>query len=67
MGYRILRLPEVKERTGLKKTAIFEHVRRGDFPAPIKITEKAIGWIEQDIDDFIERRIEASRQGREVA
>lgn len=61
MHNRVLRLPEVEDRTGLKRSAIYRHVRAGTFPQPFKITDKATGWIEADIDSWIEGRVQESR------
>jgi prophage regulatory protein len=52
-----LRLPKVEERTGQSRTGIYEGVARGDFPAPIHIGPRAIGWVEDEIDDWIEARV----------
>lgn len=58
---RILRLPQVQDKTGYKHTAIYEMVKAGSFPAPISLGARAVGWIESEIDEWIDRRIEASR------
>jgi prophage regulatory protein len=52
---RILRLPGVKEKTGKGKTAIYDAVKAGTFPAPIKLGRRASGWLESEIDDWIAR------------
>lgn len=38
-GQRLLRLKAVEEFCGLKRTQIYEHIARGEFPKPIKLTE----------------------------
>lgn len=43
MTERILRLPEVEERTGYKKSAIYQKMHEGCFPALIKIGPRASG------------------------
>ena len=61
MTQRIIRLAEVKSKTGLSRSSIYERLKDGSFPSPIKITNHAVGWIEQEIDDWISHRIAASR------
>jgi prophage regulatory protein len=58
-GRRLIRLPEVRSRTGLSKTTIWRHTRRGEFPKPVTLTRGTIGWVEEEVDDWIDARIEA--------
>lgn len=54
MGETILRLPAVKERTGLSRSSIYLKVSNGEFPRPIKLGKRAIGWPKTVIDEWIE-------------
>src|ERR1700761_6891370 len=56
-----LRLPEVKAVTGLSKTTIYERIREADFPSPIPIGKRAVGWIESEIKQWAASRVLASR------
>lgn len=58
---RILRRPELESRFGLKRSTIYDAVKAGTFPAPIHLGPRAVGWIEQEIESWIESRIAASR------
>ena len=58
---RILRRPEVMSRVALTHSQIDNMEKTGRFPKRIKISVKAAGWIESEIDDFIDQRIAASR------
>ncbi len=53
----VLRLPQVKAKTGLGKSQIYAEIKRQEFPAPIKLGLRASGWLEHEIDDWIERRV----------
>jgi prophage regulatory protein len=53
---RILRDPEVGKRTGLSRTTRWRMIRKGTFPQPVLITERAIGWRETDIQLWIDER-----------
>ncbi|MDS4031215.1 MAG: AlpA family transcriptional regulator [Candidatus Contendobacter sp.] len=61
---KVLRLPAVKATTGLSRSSIYLMVRRGDFPAPISIGSRAIGWIESEVAAWLTARPSARRPGR---
>ena len=54
---RILRLPDVQSKTGLKHSAIYERIAEGTFPKPIPLGAKARGFVESEIDAWIKQRI----------
>jgi prophage regulatory protein len=53
---RILRLPEVCERTGLGRDSVYRLASEGRFPRPLKLSSRASGWIEGEVSGWIERR-----------
>lgn len=62
---RILRLPEVMGRVGLRRASIYLHVSKGSFPKPISLGARAVGWLESDINRWIAARIEiTARRGK---
>jgi len=63
MSHKILRLPELKDLTGLSRSTIYARISNEDFPAPISLGGRAVGWIEEDVMNWIEQQIEASRSG----
>jgi prophage regulatory protein len=58
----ILRLPTVKARTGLSRSTIYLRIAEGSFPPPVSLGGRAVGWIEAEVNDWLARRIEASRK-----
>jgi prophage regulatory protein len=61
----IIRRRTVCQRTGLSGTTIWRLVRAGKFPAPIQLASKqSIGWIEQQVEAWIESRARATDKGR---
>lgn len=60
---RILRLPAVKDLVGLSRSSIYQRVADGVFPRPIALGGRAVGWIDAEVDDWVARKIEASRKG----
>ena len=62
MNNRILRLPMVIELTGLSRSTIYLHIKDGEFPKPISLGRRAVGWLESDIQQWLDQRIEESRE-----
>lgn len=60
----ILRLPVVKGRTGLSRSSIYEMMKHGQFPAPVKLGERAVGWVEAEVEAWLGERIAASRKAK---
>ncbi len=56
-----LRLPEVKELTGLSKTSIYELIRAKNFPAPVRLGPRAVAWVKSEIRQWAVERVHASR------
>lgn len=59
----ILRLADVERQTGLSKSSIYRGIEKGTFPAAIKLGERASGWLLSEINQWKQKRIEASRGG----
>lgn len=56
MDNRILRLPEVIELTGFSRSSIYALMKTGGFPLNIKLGQRAVGWKEKDITNWIDTR-----------
>ena len=64
MYYSILRLPAVQARTGLSRSTIYLRISEGRFPAPISLGGRAVGWVEAEVNDWLNEQIVASRETR---
>ncbi len=53
---RIIRLPAVMALTGLGRSSIYAAIDRGEFPAQVKLTIRAVGFVASEIDDWISSR-----------
>lgn len=62
MTHFILRLPEVKARTGLSRSTIYLRITEGDFPPSVSLGGRAVGWLESDIDQWLEEKVRSSRE-----
>lgn len=59
---RLLRLPDVEALTGLKKSSIYDAMKRGEFPSALKLSRRAVCWNSGAIDRWISERIKAGGQ-----
>jgi prophage regulatory protein len=58
--HRLIRLPEVKDITGLARATIYRKIQHGKFPRPVKLG-RASAWPASEVHKWIEDRIEESR------
>ena len=56
-----LRLPAVKARTGLSRSTIYLRMAAGTFPKTISLGDRAVGWLDSEIAEWIAQRVEQSR------
>jgi prophage regulatory protein len=59
LSRRIIRRPEVRRRTGLSDSQTWRLERAGNFPARIQLGPLAVGWFEDEVDDWVRSRIRA--------
>ncbi|ORT48955.1 AlpA family transcriptional regulator [Vibrio sp. qd031] len=62
MSYKIMRLPEVINMTGLSRSTIYLRMYHGVFPQPISLGERAIGWLQTDVEQWLEACVVASKE-----
>lgn len=53
----ILRRPEVERATGLRRSTIYELLGKDQFPQPIPLVGRAVGWLEREIIEWQAARI----------
>lgn len=60
---RILRLPAVKQKTGLSRSQIYRLMEdeNDPFPKQVVLSDRLVGWIEEEIDRWLLRRVSQSR------
>jgi prophage regulatory protein len=51
---QVLRLRDVKSRTGKSTSGIYADMASGKFPRPIPLGERTVGWLESEVDGWIE-------------
>lgn len=53
---KVLRTHQVLELTGLKKSTVYRFVKDGEFPQPIQLGPKLLGWFEDEVTAWLEAR-----------
>lgn len=57
MQHKFIRLPEVKQKTGLPKSSIYRQISENTFPKQISIGAKTVVWLESDINKWMDEKI----------
>jgi prophage regulatory protein len=60
------RITDVSRVTGLPRATIYEMVNKGTFPKQVRLSPRAVGWLESEILDWQTARI-AERDAKEVS
>jgi prophage regulatory protein len=50
----ILRMRDVMRITGQARSTIYDKLGRGEFPKPVKLGQRAVGWYTSDIAKWLE-------------
>jgi prophage regulatory protein len=55
---RFLRKPEVKAKTGLGYTTIYDLVKANKFPKPVRLTDNCSAWVDSEVEEWQRSRVE---------
>lgn len=59
---KALRLNQVKDKTGLSRSAIYAKAKSNEFPSPIKLgSGTSSAWLEHEVDNWLYQQILATR------
>lgn len=58
----ILRRSVVERVTGMSRSTIYQAIKDGTFPPPVRITRKAVGWRESDVRSWLDSRERVKRR-----
>ena len=59
----IWRMNEACRQVGLSRSTIYRLIDSGDFPQPIPLSKKSIGFLSSEVNAWKEQRVAMSRQG----
>ena len=63
----VLRREDVERVTGLPRSTIYDMMSKGTFPKPIRLGARSVGWIESEIAQWLQSRLEARDRAMEAA
>jgi len=66
IAMRLIRLTEVLHTTGLSRSTLYKYVADGVFPKPVSLGDRAVGWVESEINDWLSARIYERDHGLEA-
>lgn len=61
---KLLRLTDVMQKTGFKKSWIYLLINQGSFPPAVKIGSRSVAWVESEINEWIAERINKREETR---
>ena len=66
MVNQIIKLNQVKQLTALSRSSIYRKASEGTFPKPIKLGERSSGWLQSEVNKWVEDCVYLSRKGGAV-
>ena len=66
MANKILKLPDVMEATGLSRSSIYAFIGKNTFPKPIPLGVRAVGWLQSEVDQWVENRTRLRKTSGDV-
>lgn len=52
----IYRIGDLTGVLGLSKWTVYDLMKKGDFPRPVQLTVKAVGWRASDVETWVNNR-----------
>lgn len=54
---RLLRIREVLHLCGLSRATLYREIKLHTFPAPVKLSARSVGWLQEDVAQWLAARI----------
>lgn len=58
---RVMKLNEVINTTGLSRSSIYAYMSKGGFPKPIQLGPRAVAWVEEEVQGWLQVRFDARK------
>ena len=59
---KFIKINQVSEITTLSRATIYRLIKKGEFPSQIKLAERSSGWVEQEVLEYLDNRIQESKE-----
>jgi prophage regulatory protein len=59
---RFIKIREVLEICGKSRSSVYAAVQKGEFPSPVKLSERSSAWVISEVLQWAQERIESSRE-----
>jgi len=66
MSNKILKLPETMSLSGLTRSSMYVMAREGNFPQQVKLNKRSVGWLEHEVQDWVDKRVAERDTGAKV-
>ncbi|EJU7421647.1 TPA: helix-turn-helix transcriptional regulator [Salmonella enterica] len=60
-NYRLLRISDVMNLTGLPKSTIYLKIKNNEFPNQVSIGSRSVAWVEKEINEWISNSIQSRK------
>ena len=64
---RLIRLKEVMRVTGLARSTVYKYIAEESFPKPVSLGERCVGWVDDEVQDWIMARVEERNVAQSAA
>lgn len=64
---RLIRLREVMQVTGLARSTVYKYIAEESFPKPVSLGERCVGWVDDEVQDWIMARVEERNLAQSTA
>ncbi|HAS21597.1 MAG TPA: transcriptional regulator [Idiomarina loihiensis] len=53
----LIKIKDVMKATSLARPTIYKYIKNGTFPRPVSLGGRAVAWVREEIEDWIEQRV----------
>lgn len=61
MTTKLMKLPTVLTHVAISRSKLYAQIKAGTFPQPISLGGRAVAWIEEEVQDWIDAAVAKSR------
>ena len=59
---KFIKINKVSELTTFSRATIYRLIKKGVFPSQVKLAQRSSGWVEQDVIDYLNTKIQESKE-----